>query len=99
MQSINVCTRAVRLRLRICFVWLLPSTIDETTGSSALSLGCYKDDRGNRIMDELALSEDSMTTEVNSSTERVRNRHGDMVPVDKRLVPFPYLIENVFVFF
>ncbi|CAB1106474.1 unnamed protein product [Ectocarpus sp. CCAP 1310/34] len=33
-------------------------------GSGPLALGCYEDDRQNRIMDDLALSDYTMTTEV-----------------------------------
>ncbi|CAN0412920.1 unnamed protein product, partial [Ectocarpus fasciculatus] len=39
-------------------------TPSPTTGGSSVALGCYEDDRGDRIMDDLALSDYSMTTEV-----------------------------------
>ncbi|CAN0140511.1 unnamed protein product [Ectocarpus sp. 12 AP-2014] len=38
-----------------------PST---TTGFTPVSLGCYEDDREDRILDDLALSDGSMTTEL-----------------------------------
>ncbi|CAM9558287.1 unnamed protein product [Ectocarpus sp. 12 AP-2014] len=41
-----------------------PST---TTGFTPVSLGCYEDDREDRILDDLALSDGSMTTEVTKS--------------------------------
>lgn len=41
-----------------------PSPIDEMSGSAPLSLGCYEDVGADRIMDDLALVDYSMTTEV-----------------------------------
>ncbi|CAM9959638.1 unnamed protein product [Ectocarpus fasciculatus] len=38
--------------------------LSTTTGFAPDSLGCYEDDREDRIMDDLALSDDSMTTEL-----------------------------------
>ncbi|CAN0347709.1 unnamed protein product [Ectocarpus sp. 6 AP-2014] len=44
-----------------------PSTSPSVEGSS-VALGCYEDDRENRIMDDLALSDFSMTTELCEQT-------------------------------
>ncbi|CAM9951075.1 unnamed protein product [Pylaiella littoralis] len=41
-----------------------PTPSPTAAGSAPLSLGCFEDDRGNRIMDDLALSDSSMTTEL-----------------------------------
>lgn len=41
-----------------------PSPVDEMSGSTPLSLGCYRDEGVDRIMDDLALADYSMTTEV-----------------------------------
>lgn len=51
-------------RFEVTTKLLSPSTIDETAGSSRLSLGCYEDDPDSRVLDELVLSDGSMTTEV-----------------------------------
>ena len=41
-----------------------PTPSPTADDSGPLALGCYEDDRGDRIMDDLALSDYSMTTEV-----------------------------------
>ncbi|CAN0201782.1 unnamed protein product, partial [Ectocarpus fasciculatus] len=43
-------------------------TPSPTTGGSSVALGCYEDDGGDRIMDDLALSDYSMTTELCEQT-------------------------------
>ncbi|CAN0308076.1 unnamed protein product [Ectocarpus fasciculatus] len=43
-------------------------TPSPTAGGSSVALGCYEDDRGDRIMDDLALSDYSMTTELCEQT-------------------------------
>ncbi|CAN0113075.1 unnamed protein product [Ectocarpus sp. 12 AP-2014] len=41
-----------------------PTPTPTADDSGPLALGCYEDDRENRIMDDLALSDNSMTTEL-----------------------------------
>ncbi|CAB1105166.1 unnamed protein product [Ectocarpus sp. CCAP 1310/34] len=51
---------------------LAPGTAaSPTEAGSSLALGCYEDDPEDRIMDNLALSDSSMTTEVNRRCFRV----------------------------